>query len=562
LQASHRWKILGALLVIVVVFWTIETYPIWHGSLGHNTSSQSSTSSLTTPALATGVTFGVKVFDANTSLPIDGASVYLNGNFQGTTDSNGYVLVVTTYPPADQNYNVTAFGYQAMNGIWTIEPNMRDLVVVRLIPNLFPLGFQQGIPAEWITITKIQSVDYYLNLLESNGTQPYLPLGEELRSIPNLANATAVAEITYLALNASNPEVKEAFELMIRGGSPDPDDFVFAVPTYNTELQVLYWLACQNQFKRDDTLALAVALTSGLWATVGNSIVQHAVQKDANDLLAFFRETSGFQQSRGYFPLEKYPLEALISLVWTGNMSPTGTPPEGLVGLQSSLSLYEYRWQTVSVDTLRLMRNQLYSWLSGSVDAEVKDVEEFLYFSGSRQHWDYTCIEGGTPKINVNGTVVDACGIFNVDWQYQHFLATGQFIGGCADEASVANAWLMSIGVSSTIATVRWGTTGYSGHFHVTYYDPYEKVWKIYGEQLQIDIEYGSGQTPVDVFYIFVPPVNQHGYTEWRSTREHGLWMWQSKAWHTLYPTTISDLGSMFSSGVPTSEMKQWLLYS
>lgn len=108
-------------------------------------------------------------------------------------------------------------------------------------------------PIEWIKITQVKPVDYYLSLLESNRTAPYGQLFWELRKLPELTNATAVAKITYLALNATNPEVKEAFELMIKGGTPDPRDFSYAVPSYNTELQVLYWLACQNEFKKDDT---------------------------------------------------------------------------------------------------------------------------------------------------------------------------------------------------------------------------------------------------------------------------------------------------------------------
>jgi hypothetical protein len=60
-------------------------------------------------------------------------------------------------------------------------------------------------PIQWITVGKVRPVNYYLTLLESNGTQPYLRLGEELRRLPDLTNATAVATITYLALNATDP---------------------------------------------------------------------------------------------------------------------------------------------------------------------------------------------------------------------------------------------------------------------------------------------------------------------------------------------------------------------
>jgi len=134
----------------------------------------------------------------------------------------------------------------------------------------------------WLNISETQPVSYYLSLLESNGSQPYVQLAKELRKLPDLTNATAVAKITYLALNATNPEVKEAFELMIKGGTPDPRDFTYAVPRYNTELQVLYWLAFQNEFKKDDTLALAIAMVNGLWVTMGNEEVREAVKRDSS----------------------------------------------------------------------------------------------------------------------------------------------------------------------------------------------------------------------------------------------------------------------------------------
>jgi hypothetical protein len=162
----------------------------------------------------------------------------------------------------------------------------------------------------------------------------------------------------------------------------------------------------------------------------------------------------------------------------------------------------------------------------------------------------------------IDGETVDTCGIFNLDWEFRHFLETGKFMGGCADESSVANAFLMSIGIASTITSVRWGTTGYTGHFHVTYYDPPSKTWKIYGEQLGIDKRAGSGMTEVNVFYLFVPPANERGYTYWYDTIEKDLWIWKSGAWHTIFPITLDEVNRRFSVGVPTSEVKQWLLYS
>lgn len=154
---------------------------------------------------------------------------------------------------------------------------------------------------EWITIGQVKPTDYYLSLLESNGTEPYVQLARELRKLPDLANATAVAKITYLALNATNPEVKEAFHLMIKGGTPDWTDFAYNVPSYNTELQILYWLASQNDLKRDDTLALAIGMVNGLWVTMGDDQVRESVRNDASQLLQYFRETNELQKQRGYY---------------------------------------------------------------------------------------------------------------------------------------------------------------------------------------------------------------------------------------------------------------------
>jgi hypothetical protein len=74
-------------------------------------------------------------------------------------------------------------------------------------------GSQTGVTPirsiEWIKISQVKLINYYLSLLESNGTQPYVQLAKELRKLPDLTNATAVAKITYLALNATNPEVKD-----------------------------------------------------------------------------------------------------------------------------------------------------------------------------------------------------------------------------------------------------------------------------------------------------------------------------------------------------------------
>lgn len=97
------------------------------------------------------VTFAVHVVDLSTGSPVYGASVLLDGNFQGTTDSNGKVAVSTTYPPAEHFYQVSASGYQTASGSWTIGSNSGGYVVVRLTP-MAP----QSATAVFVTITTTQ----------------------------------------------------------------------------------------------------------------------------------------------------------------------------------------------------------------------------------------------------------------------------------------------------------------------------------------------------------------------------------------------------------------------
>ena len=96
----------------------------------------------------------------------------------------------------------------------------------------------------WINVTATKSVSYYISLLKSAGAQPYVELGWELQALPNATNGTAVAKIAYLALNATNPEVKEAFQLMIKGGTPNQRDFKYGVPSWNTQLEVFGHADC------------------------------------------------------------------------------------------------------------------------------------------------------------------------------------------------------------------------------------------------------------------------------------------------------------------------------
>jgi len=433
----------------------------------------------------------------------------------------------------------------------------------------------------WINVTATKPVSYYVSLLKSTQTQPYVQLAWELQALPDANNATAVAKITYLALNATNPEVKEAFELMMKGGTPSPSDFTYPVPTYNTELQVLYWLALENELKKDDTLALSIAMVNGLWVTMGEEQVREAVKKDTNDLLTFFRETNELQRQRGYYQLEKYPLEAKICLSWTGgdparggrawyqlmNGSWTGGDIAGGLAEKTlnvhHLITYErrrmdldgYRWNTVSISTLRRMQAKMVEmhWIASDATSAVRNIEEYFYFSGWATHWTFTQPNDGMIEFDGERTINH--NMNNPNLVFEYYLTTGKGLGVCGDEASLIESLSKSWGISTIRLTRTYGTKGGSNHDHVMYYDPATRTWKCYEEQLNI------GRSGTWNVYLFAPPVIQHNYFVYRFDSQQA-WMKMANVYYTMQGQAGESAADLFFKGVPTAEMRQWLLYS
>jgi hypothetical protein len=426
----------------------------------------------------------------------------------------------------------------------------------------------------WINVTASKPASYYLGLLESNGTQPYVQLAKELRKLRELTNATAVAKITYLALNASNPEVKEAFELMMKGGTPITSDFQYPVSNYNTELQVLYSLAEQNDFKKDDTLTLAIAMVNGLWVTMGDNQVREAVRRDTSDLLSFFRETNELQKQRGYFELEGYPLEAKIVLAWTGNDVST----HGWYGLSHQapldyrsvrLPLKGYNWDTVSVNTLRAMRQLMdeRGWADKDADVTVKRIGDFFWnnfwYRALPNGWDYQ--DSFDVKVAVDGEEWSARNLNNADFEFEYFLQHGNGIGVCEDSMVLRDAFLKSWGIATLPFSVYFPKSGDTQAIH---YDPSGRIWKLYDRRLMDQLtSYDLVRFSKYDLYIFRPPVIQPGYfdriqdskaAEVDPIRRGEV----NNSFYPIFNISPEKLREMLVGGVQTSQMKQWLLYS
>jgi hypothetical protein len=396
----------------------------------------------------------------------------------------------------------------------------------------------------WLNVSATQPVSYYLSLLESNGTQPYVQLARELRKIPGLTNATAVAKITYLALNASNPEVKEAFELMMKGGTPSANEYSYNVPSWNTDLWALYQLAEDNQFEKDDTTALAIVMVDGFFRTMGDDQVLMQIRVDDNRLLNLAREISSWQTLNGYYVLDSLPLEAKINWAWRGSEN-LGYSFIYLRDEGKRIGESVYSSRVVSVSTLEEMRQfVMNAWLKRDIDQTMKSMENLYiqlpkYWAGSAPTW--TLNESESRLLNANYV-----------WQY--FKAHGKGIGVCVDESTFVDALAKSVGIATVpieVGGTRKDNSKLEAHAFVLYYDPYTKLWKSYNDQVEV-VE--TAYKPPYWIDLYLPPVGQTSLLWSRAPAPGSPPMFATAG----YRPTIVNIGEVdfLVKGIATSKLR------
>jgi len=286
------------------------------------------------------------------------------------------------------------------------------------------------------------------------------------------------------------------------------------------------------------------------------------------------------QLEKGHMPLESYPLEALVCLAWTGNMSPnmgplpviwgmryTGGLMKGYVAKGSKLDVKGYAWNTVSIRTLKEMRviADKNGWVSKDIGGIVDHLEAYFPF----RNW-----VGGHPEpgretyIDVNGERVLDYIILNVDFYFEHFKKTGKGIGTCNDAAAWIDAWCKSWGIATNLI---WrGGPGPDGnwikHWHIIYYDPLHRSWKAseYELSLEMNLDAKVGTIPI-YLTVLRPPVRQDIY--FKPPQEPGGPVFGLLAnndrifYHYQRKLTLPEIREMFINGLSSSVVKEWLLY-
>lgn len=426
----------------------------------------------------------------------------------------------------------------------------------------------------------LQLIEEYLTKLD----EKYPQLVSELKKLPEHQSSNkvkvveALEDVVTLALQGEpyeNPEdrfdpqkitrareVWEAFDLMLKGGTPDQRDFTYPVPSHNTELQCLYWLAEQNEFKEKDTLAQAIAMTHGLFVTMGTEEVRKAVYKDINEFLEFGRSTSELQKALGLpYNLENYPLEAKVCWAWRGNEIMKWNPlkwqptmPTSLVYYSSKpLPLVIYEKDTVSITALRKMREFIKDrFLSKNVNTMVTNIEKYFWIDGYGL-WEFTTL----PKLVTDEDGLDA--YRDVDWQFNRYLQGIKMKGDCSTEMAIVDAFSKSIGISTIPHWTIRKQLPLHRHAFNWYYDPISGKWK--AARIHFTIPQFENEAIYD-WHIYLPPINQKGYLYNRLEENNGIETYYGNYLYTFREVKVKIMKEKLVSGVPQNEMKTYILYS
>jgi hypothetical protein len=198
-------------------------------------------------------------------------------------------------------------------------------------------------------------------------------------------------------------------------------------------------------------------------------------------------------------------------------------------------------------------------WVTSSIDQTVANLEGHFFVNGNGS---FHRSDSWGP-ILVNGETVPAHNMNNANFNFQYYLRNGYAIGVCDDQMTLVSAFLKSWGIATLPQLSYWFQGNwYNGHSYTMYYDPSSATWKV--NPHQIDVVYGF----VRDAYVFIPPILQNQWIPVDSIPKEAVvpYPYQTGELNTrmyapMYNTTGLHL-TEFIQGVPTAEIKQWILYN
>jgi hypothetical protein len=349
--------------------------------------------------------------------------------------------------------------------------------------------------------------------LEPSSNSNFTLLIEDLNNLPELKDRVDFKEQSarrevLLLMESDDPEIAKGFMVMQLYGKPS--NFTsYEFPPYNTQLEVLFWLAEARELSEYGRIALAIALDYGAVLGISNEAVRDDLKDYVVALYDYFVETNGLVP----WEMEKYPLEADVALAWganginhplffeTKNQYPEGTTYSEIgitdyyeltwieVFSEEKMNEKDFDWLFVDVSTLKEMRafllqEQFCEGLEDfRVDSIAEDVDTLLSYS-LVYHTDNPTAE--VSYIEVGGELTPGCGLSNPDWQWAHFKEKGSIIGNCRDVTCMNIFFLKSLNVPAIGFKVRSISSSF-GHQIVVFYDyGNTSLWRCTSNQAKI----------------------------------------------------------------------------
>ena len=378
---------------------------------------------------------------------------------------------------------------------------------------------------DWIPAIKLLGAKISPDTREDLGN-----LTEDFYNLPEIADGISEKELNALkqiaVLTKSNDtEVQRGLQVIDKYGVPG---YVFDhpegwIPDYNTQLEVLLWLA-ENRTIVDgyDRISLCLALDYGSVVTIGDDQVDQSVRQYVLDIYDYVKETDEVLRERNVsWRAKDYPLDADVGLCWGANKLryPTFYEYAGQDPGQPwmhywreefrdrQMNIEDFNWLFASKGTLEEMREWAFD--NGLVNrSNMGETAELIDVFVNWHHKYYTDKLGIPPSyFEVEGKITPGCRISNPNWQWEYFKQNGTIIGNCEDLCFADCMFLQSLDIGKYAGGVRSESFG---HHVILYCDTENNVLKTTSRQIDIidghatpPIMYMGYKVPWDNFYIY-----------------------------------------------------------
>jgi len=372
-------------------------------------------------------------------------------------------------------------------------------------------------------------------------------------------------------------------------------DFSYDIAKYNFQLQGLFQLCLDNELFEKDTTAFAISMVNALYRAMGDLEVQRQLRSDDNEMLIFSRELQRFlKQQNVTWDFNNYPLEEKIAWAWRGSHTIT----DGLYRLvnryyqngacnnnacsianfidktKEKISLHEYQWNNVKIQTLREMQKEMRTkgWLSSTPSDTIDNIRKRMHLGyNTNLIWRiaYIC-----KLIEIEGGTYQACALNSANIEWEIYKKDGKGIGNCQDNTIFTEALLQSVGIPALSSQWRivnlvrdnYGRIigfNHDGHCIPMYYDQNTHKWKF--SSVEIETHWSTfKESAYYGFFIFTPPLKLQGYFQKIDATKSGIppiveisFLSDNNAWKQFYNLSYDTFRRFLSGGLYNIEFKK-----